>query len=323
MTILKKLTGIIAIGICLNGGLQAQQRINEAITSFNQAAGMMQTDLDSSIYYFEKCLNICEEIGDSANSVKEKAVLYLPNCYYQKTYNMFTVEKNTSGALSVGKKTVQVAEKYADDDVKSKAEKILTNAYITLGLGYFNNNEDDKAIASFDSALAINPNYTKAIYNKALLYQKEGNNAKFGENIDLFISKVKGTKDSAQVDKANKLAIEYYRNAGAKAGQANNYAEAISLLNTCFKYGEDKDVYYRLANVYNKQKNFTEGAKNAQKGLDLETGDAAAKAKFYYELGVSQVGKGDTGNACASFKKSMYGTFIEASKGQRTNLKCP
>ena len=60
----------------------------------------------------------------------------------------------------------------------------------------------------------------------------------------------------------------------------------------------------------------------AQKGLDLETGDAEAKAMFYYQLGVAQVGKGDTAAACESFKNAVYGPFAEAAKAQRTNLKC-
>lgn len=318
MTILKKLTGIVAIGICMSGGLVAQE-INDAISIFNKAAALLQTDLDSSIYYFEDCIKVCDQIGDSANSVKDKVIIYLPGCYYKKSYNMFTVEKNTAGSIAIGKKSIQVAEKYGDDDIKSKTQKLLTNAYSSLGSGYFNTNENDKAIAAFDSALAINPNYIKAIYNKALIYQKLENSAKFGETIDLFIEKVKADNDTIQVAKANKLAIDYYRNLGAKQANAS---EAISLLSSAFKYGEDKDVYYRLANVYNKQKKFADAESNAKKGLAMETGNAEAKAKFYYEIGVAQVGKGDLASACTSFKNSNYGQFATASQGQRKNLKC-
>ncbi|MDX9812628.1 MAG: hypothetical protein RBU28_09575, partial [Bacteroidales bacterium] len=70
------------------------------------------------------------------------------------------------------------------------------------------------------------------------------------------------------------------------------------------------------------QKNFNAGIENANKGLALETGDAEAKAKFYYQLAVAQAGKGDTSAACGSFKNALYGPFLEASKAQRSNLKC-
>jgi predicted Zn-dependent protease len=94
------------------------------------------------------------------------------------------------------------------------------------------------------------------------------------------------------------------------------------LLNKAAKYGDDKDLFYFFADVYNKQKNFSSGAEYAQKGLDLETGNTEAKAKFYYQLAVAQAGKGQTANACASFKNAMFGAFAEASKAQSKNLKC-
>lgn len=118
------------------------------------------------------------------------------------------------------------------------------------------------------------------------------------------------------------LALEYFRAKGSQAVNDKNFEEALALLNRAAKYGEDKDLFYFFADAYNKQNKFDSGAEYAQKGLALETGDAEAKAKFYYQLAVAQVGKGDTASACESFKNAMFGPFAEASKAQRTNLKC-
>ena len=118
------------------------------------------------------------------------------------------------------------------------------------------------------------------------------------------------------------MALEYFRAAGSQASQADNLDEALTLLDKAAKYGDDKDLFYYYADVYNKKKDFNKGAEFAQKGLDLETGDAEAKAKFYYQLATAQVGKGQTAEACTSFKNALYGPFAEASKAQRTNLKC-
>jgi hypothetical protein len=74
--------------------------------------------------------------------------------------------------------------------------------------------------------------------------------------------------------------------------------------------------------VYNKKKNFDSAAEYAKKGLDLETGAAEAKAKYWFQLGLAQAGKGQTTDACASFKNSMFGAFLEGSKAERKNLKC-
>jgi tetratricopeptide (TPR) repeat protein len=156
--------------------------------------------------------------------------------------------------------------------------------------------------------------------NKALVYRKIDNSAQFSETIDKVLEKT--GDDTTTATQAKKLAADYFRLAGTKANTAKKFDESISLLNTALKYNEDKDVYYQLANVFNKQKKFNEAAESAQKGLDLESGAANEKAKYFYELAVAQAGKGDKENACANFKNSSYGQFLTASKAQITNLKC-
>jgi tetratricopeptide (TPR) repeat protein len=180
----------------------------------------------------------------------------------------------------------------------------------------------DKAIMDFDSALAINPHHQASLYNEALIYRKTNNIEKFGASIDKYIDELKPGEDQQKIDQANKIALDFFRLAGGKANQANKIPEALSLLNKSLKYGTDKNVCYHFANIYNKQKKYTDAAVYAQKGLDLETGAAADKAKFYFELGLAHKGKGETEAACESFTNALYGPFADAAKAERTNLKC-
>ena len=113
------------------------------------------------------------------------------------------------------------------------------------------------------------------------------------------------------------MALEYFRAAGSQANQADKLDEALVSLNKAAKYGDDKDLFYYFADVYNKQKNFDNGTEYAQKGLALETGAAEAKAKFYFQLALAQAGKGQTADACASFKNAMYGAFADPSKAAK------
>ena len=110
--------------------------------------------------------------------------------------------------------------------------------------------------------------------------------------------------------------------AGSQANQAEKLDDALALLNKAAKYGDDKDLFYYFADVYNKKKEFNKGAEYANKGLALETTDGEPKAKFYFQLGMAQAGKGQTAEACASFKNSVFGPFAEPSKVQMKNLKC-
>ena len=81
-------------------------------------------------------------------------------------------------------------------------------------------------------------------------------------------------------------------------------------------------VIYYFAEVYNKQKVFDNGLDCAQKGLGHETGDVEVKAIFYFQVALAQEGKGQTVEACESFKNASYGIFAAPSKAKQANLKC-
>jgi len=316
-----KIAGLITLTIWMSSGLLAQEK-NDAIKAFNASAELMKTNNDSAIAAFEACIKICEQVGDSAFEIQNKAEQVLPGLYYQKAANLLTEDKKIEESLVVARKTLQIAEKYDNPKVMENTRKIMIQAYSNMASAFLDKKENEKAIQAYDSLLIINPDHLAALYNKALIYRGMDNGAKFGEAVDVYIGKVKTAGDTVKTEQAGKLARDYFRMAGGKANQANKLTEAIALLNTASKYGADKSVYYQFANLYNKQKKYSLAAENAQKGLELETGSADDKAKFYYELGVAQAGKGETAGACASFKNAMYGPFLEAAKGQRTNLKC-
>jgi tetratricopeptide (TPR) repeat protein len=233
-----------------------------------------------------------------------------------------TEKKPSQETIKAAKVAIAASEKYGNTANKENATKILTQGYYNLGVEFFTKKDFEHALLAFDSLLVINPGYQNAIYSKALVFRSQNNSTAFEENIDLYIEKVKSNNDSVKVKQASKIALEYFRASGSKANQANKLDEAITLLNKAAKYGEDKDLFYYFADVYNKQKNFDSGIEYAQKGLVLETGTAEAKAKFYFQIAMAQTGKGQTADACESFKNSMFGAFAEPSKVQRNNLKC-
>lgn len=319
---IRRVLGILVLVSSFTLGLRGQDK-NEAINLFNQGVEQMKANDPKALETFEKCVAICEQIGDSANDVKSKAISVIPDLHYKKAYNLLMTEKKVNEALRASETAVKVAEKYDDPNVKENIQKLMIQAYSTMAQGYVANKENDKAIAAFDSILAINPNHVASIYNKALMYRGLDNAEKFTETIDLYLVKMKEAGDEASVEKANKVARDYFRVAGGKANQANKLSEALENLNQALKYGSDNNVHYQLASIYNKQKKFQLAAENAQKGLEL---DAAAtqeqKAKYYYELGTAQAGLGKTTEACESLGNAMYGPFLQAAKAQRTNMKC-
>ena len=321
MKTIKKIAGILTVSVIICTNLNAQDR-NDVIKYYNEGAKAMQTDVPAAIKAFEEVVTLSDKVGETAADLRQKAVQVLPGLYVKDANNAVKEKKPAPEIIKSAKIAATAAEKYGSAVNKENAGKILVQGYYNLGTEFFTKKDYDNALKAFDSLLVINPDYTAAIYNKALIYRSQNNSASFEETIDLYLGKLEAGKDDEKAKQASVLALEYFRAAGSQANQANKLDEALLSLNKAAKYGDDKDLFYYFADVYNKQKNFNSGAEYAQKGLALEAGAAEAKAKFYFQLGLAQAGKGQTADACASFKNAMYGTFAGPSKAERTNLKC-
>jgi tetratricopeptide (TPR) repeat protein len=192
----------------------------------------------------------------------------------------------------------------------------MLQAYLNMASGFFNENDYDNALSSFDSALMVNPGYVAAIYNKALVYLRQNNADEFEKSIDLYLEKLGSGPEDEKAKQASKTALEYFRAAGSKASQEENLDEALALLTKAEKYGEDKDLFYFFADVYNKQKKFDQAMEYAQKGLRW---DVMRRKAHYYIRGPHTKGKGQTSEAVLPLRL-LFPCFCEASKAERITL---
>lgn len=312
---------VVLLFLCLTGVAVAQER-NDVIKVYNEGAKAIQTDVNAAIQAFENVIVLSEKVGESVNDLKQKAMQVLPGLYTKVAAAAYNEKKPASEVIAAAKKAMAAAEKYNNATQKENARNILLRGYYQMGTELFAQKNYADALLTFDSILTINPDYVTAIYNKALIYASQNSSDDFEKTIDLFLQKVKAQNDEEKIKQASELALGYFRAAGSQANQAGNLDEALSLLDKAARYGDDKDLFYFYADVYNKKKNFDKAAEFARKGLELETGDAEAKAKYYFQLGLAQSGKGQVSEACASFKNAAYGVFVQAANAERKNLKC-
>lgn len=316
-----KTVSLLVVFVISTATIKAQGR-KDVIKAYNEGATAVQTDPQAAIKAFENVVTLSKQVGDSAADLRQKAVKVLPSLYYNVASDALTAKKPASEVIIAAKKAVAAADKYENAATKQNSNIILIKAYNNLAGEYFSKDDYKNALASFDSVLIINPDYASTIYNKALIYMKQGNSDDFEKTVDLYISKMKPGTDDAKIKQASSLALVYFRASGSKADQANKLDEALGSLNKAAKYGDDKDLFYFFAEVYNKQKAFDKGLDYAQKGLALETGAEEPKAKFYFQIALAQEGKGQTAEACASFKNATFGVFAAPAKVKLNNLKC-
>jgi tetratricopeptide (TPR) repeat protein len=319
--VIGKLAGILFFSSVVFLNSNGQTR-NDVIKFYNDGAKVMQTDPKAAIEAFENVVSLADKVGETATDLKQKAVKVLPGLYVKLATTALNEKKPAPEIIKAAKTAAKAAEKYESTTGKENAGKVLVQGYYNMGIDFFSKKDYDNSLLAFDSLLVINPGFVNAIYNKALIYRAQNNASAFEETVDIYRGKLDVVKDSVKVKQASGLALEYFRAAGSQANQAGNAKEALVLLNKAAKYGDDEDLFYYFADVYNKQKNFDSGAEYAAKGLALETGNDEAKAKFYFQLALAQAGKGQTADACASFKNAMFGVFAEPAKAERKNLKC-
>jgi tetratricopeptide (TPR) repeat protein len=309
----------LAVYNCID--LNGQDR-NAVVEAYNEGAKTMQTDTKAAIKAFENVINLAEKAGGTADDLKEKAIQVLPGLYVKEAAAAASQKKPPTEIVRAAKAALAASEKYGNKASQENAQRILIQGYNAMGSGYFSKKDYENAVKSFDSLLAVNPDYNPALFNKALIYRAQNDPESFEKTMDAYIENLRSANDTEKLNQATSMALEYFRAAGSQANQANNLDEALAQLDKAAKYGDDKDLFYYYADVYNKQKKFDKGEEFARKGLEMEQGAAEAKAKFYFQLGLAQAGKNQTAEACESFRNSLYGTFAEPSKAQRTNLKC-
>lgn len=294
----------------------------DAAMYFNQSIELMKVDLPLAIQKLDSCLIICNVLGDSALEIRAKAEPFLCDLNLRYAGDLYYNQKQKEKAVAAGRYTLSLCEKYHNEDVGNKAKKLLAQVYSSLGSGYFSAKAYDKAVVVFDSAYYFDAGLYTMLLNKAIAYRALKNMDAFIENIDKFIGIASQENDSAQVKKAQKMAIEYLRAEGSRANAQNKAKEAEGILIKALSYGEDKDVFYYLADVETKLKKYKEAVDYAQKGLTMETGSAEDKAKYYYALGTAYLALGKKNDACEAFQNAAYGKFAQAAKAQMVNNKC-
>jgi hypothetical protein len=80
--IMKLIAGMIAVSALFGVSLSAQDR-NEVIAVYNEGAKAMQTDVPAAIAAFEKVITLSDQVGETANDLKQNAVKALPGLYYK------------------------------------------------------------------------------------------------------------------------------------------------------------------------------------------------------------------------------------------------
>ena len=292
------------------------QSLNDAGAAFNEGIKLTKEEnTKGAIAAYENCIQICEQLGEEGNELKQKSQAQIVSIYTNLGTDSYKT-KEPDQAIYYLTEAQKYAEASGNAEGVKKAKKYLGYAYTYKGNVAIKGEKYEDAIKSFNTSLEYSPKNHKTYYGLGLAYLKTDNEPEMKKAMDKVVEL--GAPEDKTVAKAKSAAGKYYLARGAKAIEKLQYEEASTLLNSSLEYITDNsDTYYYLAFAYNNTKSFDKALEIGQKGLAI-AGDDAFNLQF--ELGRAYEGLGDTKQACSHYKNVTGGPNVEAAKYQRETV---
>lgn len=312
---MKKLTTIItAFLFVLTLGLSAQD-LNKAGKAYNEGISLAKENKTmEAIDSYQKCADICAELGEVGEGLKTKAETQIASLYLKLGIDAYK-SKDYDTAVSYFKSSGEYAKLINNEKSAAKANSYIAATYTAKGNNFVKENKYEPAIESFSKALEYKPKYHKAYYGMAISYNKLENTEKMEEAVKKVIE---FGGDDEDVEKAKTMAANYFLNLSGVCIQKESYNEANMMAKKCIEYNYmEGTAYYYQALASNNLGNYDEAIKAAETGMKAEQND---KSNLYFELGRAYEGKGDVENACDAYKNVSSGPNVDAANYQRTQV---
>lgn len=311
------LIGVFSLGFF---GSTVAQDINAAIGSYNSALTTMKSDPASAITSLKLCIELCNTIGASADSIKTVATAKFAETYF----NLATKQagsKDLTGAAETFKQAIQYGEQTKNTEVLKRSNAALSQVYYMQADGFRTQKDLIKAQEAMNLSLGIDSTSSRAWIVQTYIY-RDGN---ISEGFEKAIEKVNlYAKNVTESKMANSAGLKYFLSIGSQAINSSKFEEGVAALEKCLKFDEaNKDVFYYLAKGYNGLKLWDKAIETADKGIAMEEDVPEKEAKFWFEIGTAYAGKADKAKACESYKKAQFGQFAENAKYEiEVTLKC-
>lgn len=315
---MKKLTIVLSIVMMtIATGLMAQN-LNTAGKAYNKGielAGEGKTM--EAIKSYNKCAEICAELGEVGEGLKEKAEVQVTTLYMNMGVEKLK-DKKYDSALILLQETKVYADKVGDETTLNNLNNYFAAAYTGRGVELYKVKKYKAAVDEYNKALEYNSEYPSAHYYLVLTYSKLDDSGMLEvsvQNVMLYSS------NDEQKTKANLAASAYFLNAGHKALKEEQYNIASAMAEKSIQYDQDNaTAFYMLAVAYNEQGKFGDATKAALKSVSYEGED---KSSYYFELGRAYAGSGDKEKACEAYAQVKKGPNKEAAQYQQVHvLKC-
>jgi len=318
---LKAFVAAVVLTFSLN--LATAQSIEDATNAYNRGVELAASDLPKAVEALLQAASIAEKAGPEAQEILTLSRQQIPVLQYNYATALYK-EKKIDEAITNFELAHNYAVEFGDNGIQAKADDLLPKLYRVKGNNEYKANKFTEALESFEKALGYDPDFAGAHLSKGLVYNKQNKNDEMKAAMDAAIESGLKTDDSKTVEQARKFMSDNLIVDANAAFKKNDFNATVEMLNESVKYSESNpEAFYLFAVAYNKLSRWDEAIASAEKGMGLEENTPAKQARFHFEIGMAQAGKGSTGDACTSFRKAAVGPLAESANYQiKTVLKC-
>lgn len=316
---LKRVLILLFVGLMSFSYAQDMNAAGEAFNNGNEA--IKSKDFAGAVGFYESSLDECNMIGADAAELQPKVEAQLTKAYYYNAQVLYK-KKKFDAAVAEFNKAIEAAGVSNDTKTAGKAKNFIPKVYTSQGMSMIIEKKYDESIVLFEKALSAKPKSVKAYYGMGLAYKEKDDIDAATESFDNVLKYGEGKpKAEKTVKKAKSAAQKMLEANAAKELQIEHTQQAIDYLSKATSYGTGSaNTYYMLALAYNKQSKFDDAIQAATQALAIEGADANS---LNFELGKAYEGKGDSANACTSYKKVTGGPNVKAAEFQvKEVLKC-
>ncbi|MBE9512277.1 MAG: tetratricopeptide repeat protein [Bacteroidetes bacterium] len=298
------------------------QTKNDAISAYNEGAQLIKSNPVGAIEAFNKCIKICDAVGDEAEETRVLAETQLPGLHYKLAMESYK-QKKIEEAIEKFKKAGEIADKYNNSSILAKVNKVVPQLYMVRGNSLMKQNPQE-ALKNLDKAVELNPNLTKAYLAKGLIYKDLGDELNMKASLIKTMEVGFAHNDIKTADQAELVLRTFYFNKAVTSLKTENMAEAETCFKSAVEYGSKNPmVYFQLGKIYNSNKQYELAVQTLKRAEEFENGGDAEKAGIFYEMGNAYIGLENNSEACIAFKKAMFGDYAEGAKYQiEVVLKC-
>ena len=161
--------------------------------------------------------------------------------------------------------------------------------HVALGKIYHQLGEYEKAIASFQTAIALDEDHEHAYNNLGLVYV----------DMRLFILAIEMFRGALEISPENPA---FYNNLGYACDMSDRFDEALQAYQNALEADTTfVDTYYNLADAYLNKESYQEAIQYYKSGIELDGGDATV----YFNLGLAYQETGEVLSAIQSYEKGV------------------